>query len=77
MLLSSVVLLLAGLALASDGVDCSKNSSWSIKDFHIKSRDEVGRNGSAAFTITDNLSGTSDPVNCTLIANYRSELELG
>ena len=70
-----VVLSLASLAWSSETVSCSKNPSWTIKNLSIKSRDEVGSAGKAVFSFTDNLTGKTDALTCTLVANYRCQFD--
>jgi len=70
-----LVLGLASLALSSNAADCGKLPSWTIKDLKINSRDEVGSAGKAVFSFTDNQTGKSDALSCTLVANYRCQFD--
>lgn len=56
-------------AAAAD--DCTTFPSWTIKDFRSSSSDTVGNDGTAEFTLINNLDDTSDDLTCTLEANYR------
>lgn len=74
-LVSALILLpFAGLVGAAELADC-KLPTWTIKDVKISSYDSVGRNGTASFTFTNNMTGKSDSLNCTLVANYRCEID--
>jgi len=74
-MMRSLFLLVAGLTGLAFAVDCSKTPSWTVKDFKLNSRDEVGSAGKASFSFTDNLSGKTDALSCTLVANYRCQFD--
>lgn len=70
-------LVLSALAQTTPADDCSKLPvpSWTISNLKIQSRDTVGNTGTAAFTLTYGLTGKSDALNCSLVANYRCEID--
>jgi len=74
-LISSASFLAGWLAPRSAAVDCAKSPSWTFENFKIESRDEVGQNGTAAFTFVDNLSNKAEALNCSLHSNYRCEFD--
>jgi hypothetical protein len=45
--------------------------SWTIKDFKSNVTDSVGAGGVASFTLTNNLTGALDQLQCDLQVNYR------
>ena len=75
MMLSSLIApLLFFQAVASPiaSIDnCTVFPSWTITNFKSNTTDSVGTVGSASFKLTNNLSGGSDELTCTLQANYR------
>jgi hypothetical protein len=66
---------LTAFAVPLGTASCDKLPSWTIKDLSIKSRDEVGSSGSASFTLGYDLTGKTDKLSCTLVANYRCEID--
>jgi hypothetical protein len=72
--IAAAFLALAGLVASAPLDDCSKLPSWTIKDVNITSRDTVGNDGRATFTFVNNLTQASDTVTCSLVANYRCEI---
>lgn len=57
-------------AAAAD--ECTTFPSWTVTGFRSNSTDAVGGSGArASFTLTNNLSGTTDELACDLQVNYR------
>lgn len=50
---------------------CGKSPSWTLRDFNITTRDEVGQTGTAGFTFTYNLTNQTELITCPLHSNYR------
>jgi hypothetical protein len=69
LVLSSLLGAVASPAMAVDS--CTTLPSWTVSDFKSNSTDTVGAGGSASFTLTNNLTGTSDELSCNLQVNYR------
>ncbi|KAI3325059.1 hypothetical protein HD806DRAFT_491835 [Xylariaceae sp. AK1471] len=53
---------------------CGKSPSWTLRDFNITTRDEVGETGTAGFTFTYNLTNQTELITCPLHSNYRCEV---
>lgn len=71
-LVAPVLLLLFGeLVLVAKADDCTTFPSWTIKHFRSNTSDTVGNDGTASFSLTNNLSGVTDDLRCKLEANYR------
>lgn len=52
---------------------CAGNTSltWTIADFKSNSTDSVGSGGTASLKLTNNLTGDTDELTCSLQVNYR------
>lgn len=72
MLLSLIAPLFLLLGARAAPVDsCTAFPSWTIEKFKSESNDTVGAGGTASFSITNSLTGTTDVVACKLQVNYR------
>lgn len=67
----TLLLLFGELALPARADDCTTFPSWTIKHFRSNATDAVGSDGTASFSLTNNLSGVTDDLKCKLEANYR------
>jgi hypothetical protein len=79
-LLAPALLLLVGSALAAplDAIDeCTTFPTWTVTGFKSNTSDSVGAAnnnaalGSASFTLTNDLTGATDALTCSLQVNYR------
>ncbi|KAI0533671.1 hypothetical protein GGR58DRAFT_99325 [Xylaria digitata] len=50
---------------------CGKLPSWTLRNFNITTRDEVGSTGTAGFEFTYNLTNQTESITCPLHSNYR------
>ncbi|KAL1875325.1 hypothetical protein VTK73DRAFT_10109 [Phialemonium thermophilum] len=73
--LAGVLLGLAELALLVRADKCTTFPTWTLKDFQSNGTDSVGGNGTASFTLENDLTGTSDDISCNLQVNYRCTIE--
>jgi hypothetical protein len=56
----------------STAVDnCTSFPSWTIESFNSTTTDSTGTGGSASFVLTNDLTGASDELKCSLQVNYR------
>lgn len=53
---------------------CTALPSWTVSSFHSTTTDSTGSGGSATFNLTNDLTGASDNITCTLQVNYRCDI---
>jgi hypothetical protein len=69
-------LLTLTLIPAALSVQCpDKFPSWTIHDYKVSYGNEVRIGGAAAFNITNDLTKTTDPLTCRLLANSFCQID--